>query len=277
MAGYCLLTLRLNKYVSAHTKFSMQVYLAGLLHGDSSDWIHTHHLYDSDLNRIRQWNLIYIPPMPEKSLNAVLDKIFYACARYAHAWPVEFQGGIVILHKAYEEFDYEKLYAEIGQEQRIIVSEPFTDLKLIRNHLHACQRTGDLSVFDESEANVIFVENYKMPIAYLCLKQMPNGMTLYHPAIDRIRQHDAHNNTNYLETLRTYLLHEMNYQKTADRLFVHKNTVIYRIQRIEELFFLNLHDCRVLTALYLSFLEEYQRFREEDLKDWEGKTQAGSL
>ena len=84
-------------------------------------------------------------------------------------------------------------------------------------------------------------------------------MSLYHPAFDLIHEYDRKNETQYFETLKVYLLNEMSYQKTAEKLFIHKNTVIYRIRRIEELFRLNLKDCRVITALYLSFFEDYRR------------------
>ena len=174
-------------------------------------------------------------------------------------WPVEHEGGIIILKKAYEPIDLQRLHEKLPSVPRIVVSEPFSDLKLLINHLHACRRTVDLAQFDGSEKPIVFVANYKMPIAYLVLKRMPNGMSLYHPAFDLIHEYDRKNETQYFETLKVYLLNEMSYQKTAEKLFIHKNTVIYRIRRMEELFRLNLKDCRVITALYLSFFEDYRR------------------
>lgn len=259
LAPYFLLALRLSKYVTEQTAFSMQVYLSGLLNGAPEDWCHTNRLYDSELNRIRQWRLVYLPPLHGEAAAAVWQKTAQFCAHYADTWPVEHQGGIVILKKAYEPFDLEALQQLVAEAPRVVVSEPFSDLKLLINHLHACQRTVDLADFDDNESRVVFVENYKMPIAYLVLKRTPNGMCLYHSAIDMIRKHDQEHETNYFDTLRAYLLNEMNCQKVAEKLFIHKNTVMYRIQRIEELFQLNLKDCRVITALYLSLFEDYKR------------------
>jgi len=45
-----------------------------------------------------------------------------------------------------------------------------------------------------------------------------------------------------LDTLRAYYLNEQNVSKTARALFVHKNTVIYRLQKVEELLELQLTD-----------------------------------
>lgn len=259
LAPYFLLALRLNKYVSSQMTFSMQVYLAGLLNGAPEDWYHTNYLFDSELNRIRLWEVVYLPPyVPAQNTNT-WEIVTQFCSHYADIWPVEHQGGIVILKKAYEPFDLEQLHGKLPGIPRIVISEPFSDLKALIDHLHACQRTVDLASFDDNESSIVFVENYKMPISYLVLKRTPNGMHLCHPAIGRIRAHDQENETHYFETLKAYLLNEMNYQKVAEKLFIHKNTVIYRIQRIEELFHLNLKDCRVITALYLSLFEDYQR------------------
>lgn len=259
LAPYFLLALRLSKYVSSQMRFSMQVYLSGLLNGTPEEWCHTNYLLDSELNRIRQWRLIYLPLLPTPQGENTWETVTQFCSRYDDTWPVEHQDGIVILKKAYGPFDLEKLQQNLPQIPRIVVSEPFSDIKLLLNHLHACQRTVDLAEFDCNESCIVFVENYKMPLAYLVLKRTPNGMSLYHPSIDLIHRHDSEHETSYYETLKAYLLNKMDHQKTAKKLSIHKNTVIYRIQRIEELFHLDLKDCRVITALYLSLFERYQR------------------
>ena len=260
MAPIFLLALRLNKYVSVDMKFSMQVYFAGLLNSTSEEWIHTNRLYDSELAIIKEWQLIYIPTVYDKiSISKRFEAISRYCAECDHVWPIEYKKNIVILKKADAYIDHDHLFSLASPVQHIVISEAFSNLKLIKNHLHACERTYDIANFVETDETVVFVHNYKIPICYLVLKQHPNGMTLAHPAIEQIKKYDTANNTNYYLTLKTYLLTESNYQKTADKLFVHKNTVMYRIQRIEELFDLNLRDCRISSALYLSLFDDYVR------------------
>jgi DNA-binding PucR family transcriptional regulator len=59
--------------------------------------------------------------------------------------------------------------------------------------------------------------------------------------IGPILAHDAHG-TSLVETLRTYLDVNCNQKDTAQRLFVHQKTVKYRLETIEKLTTLNLHE-----------------------------------
>ena len=41
---------------------------------------------------------------------------------------------------------------------------------------------------------------------------------------------------------------------TAERLFVHKNTILYRLKRIEELFGVSSNDTKEMMSVYLSIM-----------------------
>ena len=64
----------------------------------------------------------------------------------------------------------------------------------------------------------------------------------YHPGVVAIREYDASHNTNFLETLKLYLIHIDDPATVAAKLYVHKNTVFYRIAKLKEQFHLNLDD-----------------------------------
>lgn len=66
-----------------------------------------------------------------------------------------------------------------------------------------------------------------------CNEQMVSSLKW--GAIERIRQYDLENNTSFLDTLFCYLLHERNIAATSNALFIHRNTLIYRIGRIEKM------------------------------------------
>jgi DNA-binding PucR family transcriptional regulator len=69
----------------------------------------------------------------------------------------------------------------------------------------------------------------------------------------------ANSTSELIETLRTYLACGMHVERTATRLFVHQNTVRYRIARVEELTGTSLADievlCEVWWALELSAMD----------------------
>ena len=55
----------------------------------------------------------------------------------------------------------------------------------------------------------------------------------------------------YLETLYYYLISSRSLKKTCDALFTHRNTVLYRIRRIQEDFLIPLDDTVMHTELLL--------------------------
>ena len=54
--------------------------------------------------------------------------------------------------------------------------------------------------------------------------------------------YDQENDSEFLTTLDVYLQENCNITKTTERLYVHRNTVKYRIKRIQELLKKDIHD-----------------------------------
>lgn len=63
-----------------------------------------------------------------------------------------------------------------------------------------------------------------------------------HPLLEVLRRYDTEHDTELSQTLHTYLLCERSILKTAQTLYVHRNTVQYRIRRVEEIYPLDLED-----------------------------------
>ena len=51
----------------------------------------------------------------------------------------------------------------------------------------------------------------------------------------RLREYDLKNNTVFFETYYLFLLHERNLVRTARVLNIHRNTLVYRIEKIREM------------------------------------------
>jgi sugar diacid utilization regulator len=84
-----------------------------------------------------------------------------------------------------------------------------------------------------------------------------------HPGLQILRGHDAKNGTTYTETLRTYILSMCDSMKTIQTLYIHRNTLKYRLRIIEQITGLDLHDRDTLTVLFLNFniLDQGDSFR----------------
>ncbi|MEW6622769.1 MAG: PucR family transcriptional regulator ligand-binding domain-containing protein [Bacillota bacterium] len=95
---------------------------------------------------------------------------------------------------------------------------------------------------DYMKKNVIFYEetgNLKL------LFELNNSKILkkfYEDTIMPIIEHDKAFSTDLVATLETYFKNNENIRKTADALYLHKNTVIYRLKKIEELCSISLKD-----------------------------------
>ena len=100
----------------------------------------------------------------------------------------------------------------------------------------------------------VYVKNYKTLLSFLVFSQDKERIIFKNMWPEQISAYDKEHGTEYFDTLKTYLLCEQNIALIAQRMHIHKNTVGYRLQRIEELFDLNLKDCRVITDLYLSMM-----------------------
>nr|WP_290909558.1 helix-turn-helix domain-containing protein [Anoxybacillus sp.] len=70
----------------------------------------------------------------------------------------------------------------------------------------------------------------------------------------KLQKYDEENQTELLETLRQYIKYDGNATKTAEHLYVHPNTLHYRLKRIQELTGLSLSDFEQRMMLYLDIL-----------------------
>ena len=84
---------------------------------------------------------------------------------------------------------------------------------------------------------------------------LEDTVSFMHPAIFEMEQYDIQNNTQYLETLRQWLLNRMDYSATAKAMNLHRNSLYYRMQRIYDLFELDLDDMDTDVQLYLSLIK----------------------
>lgn len=77
-----------------------------------------------------------------------------------------------------------------------------------------------------------------------------------HPALAFLRDYDEKNHTDFYETLKVYLEQERSYAATSKALNLHRNTLLYRVERIGELTGLELDSPETRLHLRISFAME---------------------
>jgi PucR family transcriptional regulator, proline-responsive transcriptional activator len=73
-----------------------------------------------------------------------------------------------------------------------------------------------------------------------------------------LQQYDENHESDYMNTLRTFLLSDCNILETADRMHTHRNTIVYRIKKIKEILNTELNHSAVKFDLLMAFtIKEY--------------------
>ena len=86
----------------------------------------------------------------------------------------------------------------------------------------------------------------------ILMREAQNTIDITNPSIIEIEQYDIKNKTEYLKTLKMWLTNKMDYSATAKALFLHRNSLYYRMQQIQNLFSIDLDDMSTNVQLYLN-------------------------
>ena len=133
-------------------------------------------------------------------------------------------------------------FSALAQEFRlkIAVSEGLSDLYDLPARYHTAREAlalmGDERYHGES---VCTVDRLRVP---LLLKNLEGREDLISRPLEALADHDREKGTGYCETLYWYLACGRSLKKTCEMLFTHRNTVLYRIRRMQGDFGLPLDD-----------------------------------
>lgn len=94
----------------------------------------------------------------------------------------------------------------------------------------------------------------------ICESKNYNLLDFCHPALLALKSYDEEKNTDFFNTLYQYLNFSQNTQRTADHLHIHKNTLLYRIDKIKKITGNPLNHGDELIKLHFSFkILEYMK------------------
>ena len=131
-----------------------------------------------------------------------------------------------------------------------VISMPFADLNDLRVRYRQnlfCEKKNEYA------AGVMHAE--KTGLAYAMSQLSETGKTelLVHPAIPALQEYDKKNGSDFSRSLYYYLYYERSIQKAAEQVHIHRNSFLYRIQRIRDLLPIDLDDPAERCYLLLSY------------------------
>lgn len=161
------------------------------------------------------------------------------------------------LEPAREDLAALSAFAE-SQFVKIGVSHAFSQIENFSSHYEQASRALDLAQIMGDDGVVAPFRDYQV-LDLLSTAREGTDLGLYcHPLLGRLRQYDHKNGTELYKTLRCYIDAGGSLKVTAERLFVHRNSLVYRIRRIEEIGTMDLNDTGTRFILKLSFeIERY--------------------
>ncbi len=89
-----------------------------------------------------------------------------------------------------------------------------------------------------------------------------NVVSLCHPEAIKLYQYDAKHNTEYLKSLYFYIVEEKHIAVAAKKLNIHRNTLVYRLEKLSDLCLIDLNDSAVRLHLIWSY-QVLQHLRPE--------------
>ena len=134
------------------------------------------------------------------------------------------------------------IFSELAEEfqLKILISAPIDDLftlpQLYRTAREALELMKDARFHGEA---VCSAQQLRTP---LLLKNLEGRGDLVSPELRRLAVHDREKGTQYCETLYHYLTCCHSLIKTSNALYTHRNTVLYRIRRLQEDFAIPLEE-----------------------------------
>ena len=157
----------------------------------------------------------------------------------------------------------EELFAHLkrglpGKSFRIGVGHCYEDVSHVRKSYYEARTALISGKMARSSRGLFFYDEMGIYRILFDLKNREQLYEIQEETVHRLKKYDAENGTAFTETIHAYFAAFCSVQKTAKALYVHYNTIRYRMERIKALFgwdLMNLSDC---VYLYVGFhVDEY--------------------
>jgi len=133
------------------------------------------------------------------------------------------------------------------------ISLPFSDISELKAHYDEAHDAFELGNMLDPDLSIYTFEDYGIYVMFRTVAATENLSRYLHPALPKLSAYDRSNGSNLEQTLHAYLKCACNTTETANALFLHRNSVIYRLHRIEELCDIDLSDTDTRFRLRLSY------------------------
>lgn len=133
------------------------------------------------------------------------------------------------------------------------VSFEFTSLEKLRTYYHQAREAYYIGNAINSGTLIYYFDDFY----YInLLNKLSTNTSLYdycHKGILKLLEYDKDNSSDYFSTLYEFINNSFSITKAAKKLYIHKNTMLHRIERIKELSEINLLEEEDMFRIYLTY------------------------
>lgn len=166
-------------------------------------------------------------------------------------------------------------FEEVLEKNRAVavIGNPFTSIMSMRVTCRQCQRIFPIAMAVKTEDEnrcMTFARYTHYNVIDICARSITSILggsdivILTHPGVVNLTRYDRANGTNLRDIMFYYLMNDRSITQTSAQMFLHRNTLIYKIRKIEELIGESMDDSYlrhnlVFSCLLLRYRELYQK------------------
>lgn len=158
---------------------------------------------------------------------------------------------VLINQTDFEQLENDIHYLAVNLNVTCGISLPFSDWYQLQN---AYNQAALALYYAASGSTFSYCQQHIWKYTISELAKHTRSINLIHPALNKLKEYDLKNDTELLKTLYIFLRNERNSTLTAKQLFIHRNTLQYRLHKINELLELDLDDSDIRLNLIVSYI-----------------------
>lgn len=137
---------------------------------------------------------------------------------------------------------------------RMCLTRKYFGITTLKDAFHETSNLFRLSNTPQYKSRAVFYDEIGINKILFEISDLDSLSRLYDSLMSPLIEFDKLNSFSLIETLKAYLFHDCNIDAAANALFIHKNSLRYRLKKIEEVMNCSLKAIKTTSELYLCFL-----------------------
>ncbi len=254
-ASFFSLALAINGFSVKSSFHPIQNFMLGLLNNSINvNTFQNPYYLQALLKNILSFRLLLIRPTTFEHESPIESDLLQFCKSNINWWYVPYNHSFAVVTAAENLSQLSMFVNHIGGSFRVCVSDEFSHFVCFLSHIKIADFALDFSVAEDLQKNVIYSDDYKVFFAAASARRSENSGLFDSVALRKIKEFDEHYSASYVDTLWAFFRCNQDIQLMAEKLYIHKNTVFYRLNRMKDLFNIDYHDIKQMSNLYFSLL-----------------------